>query len=408
MPLAATLAEQGFSVIGVDINQGLVDDINAGKNPYDDESGLAGLVKKVVTSGKLKATTCAGDSSLCEVFIIAVPTLVYHQVPEIKAVESVARNLSRCIKKGHCVVLQSTVPPGTTEKVLGKIISNNTHLRPGVDFGLAYSPERTQSPHIIRDLQIYPKIVGASDDRSAFLISELYSTFAPSIIRMSSIIAAEMSKVIENTYRDVNIAFANELALICRLFGIDAREVIAASNSQPYCQILEPGLVGGHCIPMDPYYIINEVKKRGSTPCLIETARGINESIYEKVVNMLDAGLKNITILGLSFKPDIKSFNTSHTLTLLNQLQRRGYEVTIHDPFLDATNYSFKTERNLYQAITGADCIILSTAHSVYKKIDIKQIKRIMTGNLVVDIRSVLKPETVRGAGLRYMGLGYA
>ncbi len=255
-------------------------------------------------------------------------------------------------------------------------------------------------------MKTYPKIVGGIDGKSTFIVSMVYSTFASSIIKMNSLVAAEIEKVIENTYRDVNIAFANELAQICEIYGIDVYEIITAANSQPYSHILNPGLVGGHCIPMDPYYIISDSSQRGVTPKLMQTAREINEAMFQHIVDIIDEDSRKVTILGLSFKKDVKSFETSHTLKLARLLVEKGYDVTIHDPFLDDTQFQFRTDPNLYQAIGGSDCVILSTAHSEYNQIDFNKVKEIMKGSLIIDIRGMFNPEKVAENGLKYKGLG--
>ncbi len=406
LPLASTLADEGFLVTGVDVNGEVVDKVNQGVSVFPEEVGLGKLLRRVSKDGKLTATTEMTGVNKCDLVIIAVPTLIRNEEPEIDAVGIVASELAGNFSPGGVVVLESTVPPFTTQNVLGKTIEKETGLKAGIDFGLAYSPERTQAPQILRDLKAYPKIVGGIDEKSAFITSMVYSTFAPGIIKMGSLVAAEMEKLIENTYRDVNIAFANELACICEIYGIDAYEIIKAANSQPYSHILNPGLVGGHCIPMDPYYIISGARDRKIIPRLIQTARDINESLFQHIVNMVDEDSEKITILGLSFKKDVKSFETSHTLKLISLLVKKGYDVTVHDPFLDDTAFQFKTDPDLYHAIENSDCVILSTAHSEYEVLNLNKIKKAMRGDLIIDIRGMFHLKEVLASGLRYKGIG--
>lgn len=406
LPLAATLAGEGFPVTGVDANRRVVDKVNQGVSVFPEEVGLGGLLRRIGKGGKLTATTNIAEVSNCDLVIISVPTLIRDKEPDIDAVKVVAGELARNFPPGKVAVLESTVPPFTTQNVLGKTIERETGLKAGTDFGLAYSPERTQAPQVLRDLKTYPKIVGGIDEKSTFIASMVYSTFAPGIIKMTSLVAAEIEKVIENAYRDVNIAFANELAQVCEIYGTDVYEIIRAANSQPYSHILSPGLVGGHCIPMDPYYIISDARRRGITPELMKTARNVNEAVFQHVAEMIDEDSRKVTILGLSFKKDVKSFETSHTLKLARLLVEKGYEVTVHDPFLDDTQFQFKTDPNLYHAIAGSDCIILSTAHSEYNQIDFNKVKEIMKGSLIIDIRGIFSPEKVAESGLRYKGLG--
>jgi UDP-N-acetyl-D-mannosaminuronic acid dehydrogenase len=248
--------------------------------------------------------------------------------------------------------------------------------------------------------------LGGIDEKSALILSEIYGTFAPSIIRMKNLEAAELEKVVENSYRDVNIAFANEIAKICEIYGADAHEVIAAANSQPYSHILNPGLVGGHCIPMDPYYIISDLMDKGYCPRLIKTARDVNEGLFSDIANSLGDDIHKVAIFGLSFKKDVKSFETSHTLKLINLLTERGKSVVVHDPFIADEKFPFDTAVDPYLACLGADCLVVSTAHTAYGTLDLTRIKAAMSGWLVIDIRDTFKPEAVAAAGLKYRGLG--
>ncbi|APV45139.1 UDP-N-acetyl-D-mannosaminuronic acid dehydrogenase [Dehalogenimonas formicexedens] len=406
LPLAATLANEGFPVLGMDINKNTVATINAGRTPISDENGLGDLISNVVGKGKLTATTAIEDTAECDVYIISVPTLIKDQDPDIDAVVTVSHRLAKILKPGKLVVLQSTVPPGTTQNTLAAIIQRESDLIPGLDFGLAYSPERTQAPQVLRDLKSYAKIVGGLDSKSALILGGLYGAFAPSIITMSSIIAAELDKVVENTYRDVNIAFANELAQICNVYGVNVDELIHTANSQPYCHILKPGLVGGHCIPMDPYYIISDLIHRGYFPRLIKTARDLNESVFKNIADMLDRDTHRVAVLGLSFKKDVKSFETSHSLKLIKLLESEGKDVVVHDPFISDETFPFKATANIDTACQNADAIIVSTEHSIYEALDLAHLRSCMNGRLIIDVRGILSPTKVAQYGFEYRGLG--
>jgi len=405
LPLAATLAKEGFPVIGVDINPDTVSALSQGCSPIQDENGLPEMIREVTSSGKLRATRNLADARDCDMYIIAVPTLIKGEEPDIDAVEIVAKTLSAVIHKGQVVVLQSTVPPGTTERVMGQFVTGGKTLKAGVDYGLAYSPERTQAPQVLRDLKTYPKIIGGIDDKSAIILGQVYGSFAPSILRLSSITAAELDKVVENTYRDVNIAFANELAQICDIYGVDVNEIIAAANSQPYSHILNPGLVGGHCIPMDPYYVISDLKQKGYLAKMMQTSRDLNESIFTSIASELGES-SQVTILGLSFKNDVKSFDTSHSLKLIKLLKSKNKRVVVHDPFIADEHFEFETNPDVYEACRGADCVIISTAHSEYKRIDLPKLCSVMKGKMLVDVRSLFKPEQVASAGMEYRAIG--
>ena len=400
LPLAVTLADCGFDTLGIDINNELVAKLNEGVSPFPDEPGVSELLKSTEESGRFKASAVLEERDFN---IVTVPTLIKGDKPDIEAVYAVANAIRA--PHGKVFTVESTVPPLTTQQ-FGDIIARNTGYKPGEDFGLAYSPERIQAPQVLRDLKTYPKIVGAIDDKSAFIVATIYSCFAPDIIHVSSPVVAEIDKIMENAHRDLNIAFANELAMICEVYGVDVYEVIRTANSQPYCNILNPGLVGGHCIPMDPYYIISEVEKRGYSPNLIKEARRINEDMVEHVVSMVEG--ERVAILGLSFKQDVRAFEHSHTLKLIDALRRHShsYSIVVHDPYLGNEDFDFPVERDLYTAITGADCLILATAHSYYKSLDWGRVRECMRGDLIVDVRGLFDMERVKKSGLRYKGIG--
>lgn len=407
LPLASKLADEGFEVVGIDINERVVALTNKGIAFFKDEIGLDYILNRNVAAGRLRASSKIELIDDCHLVVIAVPTLLSpRKEADIDAVIKVANQIAK-FSKDKVISLESTVPPFTTRK-LGKIIERLVGLKAGKDFGLAYSPERVQAPQVLKDLETYPKIVSGIDKKSVFILSEIYSTFAPRIIKMSSLEAAEIEKIVENTQRDVNIAFANELAKICEVYGVDVFEIIKAANSQPFCKILSPGAgVGGHCIPMDPYYIIKNVERMGYEPLLLKIARKINDSMPEHVVKKVKDHLargRKVAILGLSFKPDIKAFEHSPTFKIVELL--KGYDVVVHDPFLEGEKFNFKTEKNFYEAIKGVECILLSTSHSVYKRIDFKRVKKLMKGNLVVDGRGLFDRKEVEGAGLKYKGVG--
>ncbi len=401
LPLAATLADCGFDTFGIDINGELVKRINAGDSPFEDEEGLKESLKRNVEEGRLTATVSLEERDFN---IVTVPTLIRGEEPDIDSIYAVAGVIRK--PRGKVFVLESTVPPLTTQR-FGEIIAENTGYKAGEDFGLAYSPERVQAPQVLKDLKTYPKIVGGTDEKSGFIVSEVYSCFAPSIIRVSSPVVAEIDKIIENTHRDLNVAFANELARICEIYGVDVYEIIKTANSQPYCNILNPGLVGGHCIAMDPYYILSEVERRGYTANLIKEARRINEAMANHVAGRMVEGEK-VAILGLSFKPDIKAFKHSHTLKLIDALKAksREHEIVVHDPFWGGEEFDFRVEKDIYKAVEGADCVILATAHSAYKEMDWKEIGKRMRGDLIVDVRGFFDAEEVEANGLRYKGIG--
>src|SRR3989344_3694393 len=255
LPLASVFAKHGFKVIGVDIDKKIVDQINLGKNPVQEEPGLSLLVKSAVKKGLLK-TTIDGIQASRDSYIkvIIVPTyLDSKNSPDLDLVKKATETIAKGLSKGDIVILESTAPPGTTINILGKILEDKSGLKMNRDFGVAHAPERISSGTAIDDIEgrLCPKVVGGSDNKTTKIVEQIYNKInKKGVITVENPTVAELIKVLGEVYRDVNIAFANNLYLSCRELGVDAFEVIKAANTNPYCRILTPGPgVGGHCIP---------------------------------------------------------------------------------------------------------------------------------------------------------------
>lgn len=407
LPLAAIFADAGARVIGADIDSRVAAMINRGEC-HVDEPRLAGLVKRNVKAGRLSATSdLVLAAKQADVMIVIVPTLLdENRNPDLSIVKSVSESIAKGLKKGDLVVLESTAPPGTTEKVILPILESSG-LKLG-DFGLAHAPERTMSGTAIRDItRAYPKIVGGVDEASTKAAVYLYSTInEKGVIELSNATAAEAVKVFEGIYRDVNIALANELFGVCEELGISALDVFEAANTQPYCQLHTPGCgVGGHCIPVYPYFIINTTDADTS---LIKLARRINDFMPLRTVKLLeDALLKagrslknsNVLVLGLTFRGDVKETRYSPSLEIIEILKERGADVYAFDPLLSREEIEPYAAYGVLNEIRDLDAIIIASDHSAFKQINWKKIGARMRNKIIVDGRQVVDLEKMNRSG---------
>lgn len=345
LPLAISYAEAGGKVIGVDIDAHVVETLNQGVNHIEGEPGLPELVPKHAKRGTLRATTDLVQAARdADVMVIIVPTLLQaDNVPDLSIVESVCRCIGKGLKRGDLVIQESTLPPGSTEKVLRPALEQESGLRAGVDFGIAFCPERTLSGRALADIQgAYPKVVGGVDSQSTEAAAGIYEAVnQKGVITVSGATEAEAVKVFEGVYRDVNIALANELALACEEMGIDAREVFAVANTQPYSHIHEPGCgVGGHCIPVYPYFLIHGV----STPTpLLQAARRVNDAMPAHTVDLVAAELaarggslakSSVLVVGITYRQGVRETRFSPAIDVINRLLAAGATVDIHDPLI--------------------------------------------------------------------------
>jgi UDP-N-acetyl-D-mannosaminuronic acid dehydrogenase len=399
LPLAAVLADRGATVIGVDIDPEVVSAVENGESPISNEPGLPDLVASY-GGGRLSATTDAGAAvSKADIHILLVPTVVDddHE-PILDPVLSAAECIRAGVSAGDLVVLESTVPPGTTDELLVPAVTpDDRELAPGTDFGVAYCPERTSSGQVIEDLtQSYPKIVGGVDAASTQAAAAFYRAFnEPGVIETRSTTEAEAVKVFEGVYRDVNIALANELAKACEQWGIDAHEVFDAANTQPYCNIHDPGVgVGGHCIPVYPHFVTNQYAE---TP-LIEAARAVNMSMPGHIVDRLDEKLAangvdlagaSVLVLGITYRPGVEEFRYAPALDVIDLLLDAGADVSAHDPLLDSETIAESGAMPVEDptAANGIDGIVLATGHQEYAGIDIAALRAAVDTPVFVDGR---------------------
>ena len=335
LPLAISAAESGFLVNGIDINSVKVDFINSGKSPVEDISDLQ--IQRVI-GNKLLVSQDFSQISDSNIVIICVPTpLDSERKPNLSFVKDAATSLARYLTKSTLVILESTVQPGTTRSFLVPLISQHSKLKPG-DFEVAYSPERIDPANKTWNLQNTPKIVAGLSGKGTILAKDFYSRFVDHVIVCESPEAAELAKLLENSFRYINISFINEFSLFCRKMGVDIEKVIRLASSKPYGFMpFYPGVgVGGHCIPIDPVYLSEKAIELGTPIRFIELADEINLSMPFSFINIASekmGGLagKSVIVVGVSYKPNVSDVRETPVETLVEGLKKHGASVFWHD-----------------------------------------------------------------------------
>jgi len=379
LPLAVEKAKAGYRTIGFDVQKSKVDMVNEGHNYIGDvvDAELEDLVKK----GMLSATTDFSIVKDADFIAICVPTpLDDYQQPDISYVRNSAIDISKYLKRGSIVVLESTTYPGTTEELLLPILEEGSGLKCGEDFFLAYSPERVDPGNKIYKTKNTPKVVGGVGKDSTEIAAAMYNSVLDGCVHeVSSPKVAEMEKILENTYRNINIALANEMAIICEKMGISIWEVIDAAKTKPYgFQAFYPGPgVGGHCIPLDPYYLAWKAREYDYHTKLIETSGIINDSMPDyvverasKILNRLKKPLNGskILILGVAYKQDIDDIRHSPALRVIEGFEKSGSIVKYYDPFVASYDYKGKTRTSIKELskeeLQSADLVVITTAHT--------------------------------------------
>lgn len=379
LPLAVEKAKAGFKTTGFDVQAAKVDMVNAGHNYIGDvvQEDLAKLVK----DGMLKATSDFSFIKDCDFIAICVPTpLDRHQQPDISYVRDSAIAISKHLKKDTMVVLESTTYPGTTEELVKPVLEEGSGLKCGEDFYLGFSPERVDPGNLIYKTKNTPKVVGAIGADATECIAAMYKAVLSSgITVVSSPAVAEMEKILENTYRNINIGLVNELAKLCHEMKISIWEVIDAAKTKPYgFQAFYPGPgLGGHCIPLDPYYLSWKAREYGFHTSMIESSMMINDSMPEytveragKVLNRFRMSLNgsNVLVLGVAYKQDIDDYRESPALRVIEELEKTGANVSYFDPYIPSYKYN-GTVHNGIPALTAevledSDLVMVTCAHS--------------------------------------------
>lgn len=379
LPLAVEKAMAGFHVIGFDVQEEKVRKVNEGTNYIGDVVDQD--LKRLTQEGMLRATNDFSFIQNVDFVAICVPTpLDDHQQPDISYVRDSAVQIARYLKKETIVVLESTTYPGTTEELLLPILERGSGMKCGTDFYLGFSPERVDPGNLIYKTKNTPKVVGGVGTDAGQVIAEIYrQVLDGAVLEVSSPKVAEMEKLLENTYRHINIGLANEMAIICEKMGINVWEVIEAAKTKPYgFQAFYPGPgLGGHCIPLDPYYLVWKAREFDYHAGLIEASGTINDKMPEYIVersaailNDWEKPLKNsrILVLGAAYKQDVADYRESPALKVMELFRKKGCLVQFYDPYLAEYRYKGETFAGIpkltAEAVQLADLVVITTAHT--------------------------------------------
>ena len=413
--VAAVFADRGFTVFGCDLIRRLIQSIMSG-NLKIFEPGLAEMVNNAVKSGKFSATTnCLNVAKTCEITIICVQTPVSReQQPDLSFLRSACETVGHGLRKDNLVLIMSSVPPGTTTE-MSRTLERVSSLRCGKDFWLAYCPERLAPGNSVRDFINNDRIIGGFDAQSARLASRLLQEVVRGKAFLTDSLTAEIVKLAENTFRDVNIAFANELALICEQDGVDVQEVVKLANTHPRVNIHRPGCgVGGPCLPKDPYLLLAGAKQH-TKHSLIRCSRRLNPFMeshtISKVLTALriakkDVNRSRISVLGVTYKKGSDDTTNAPSKFIVQKLLTLGAQVNIYDP-LCAESFGGKRCKGPYEAIANTDCLLILTDHKEFASLNLKRVKEIMNKPAcIVDGRRVIDPAKAASIGIMYFGIG--
>lgn len=401
LPLAVEKAKAGFRTIGFDVQKEKVDLVNAGHNYIGDvvDSDL----KKLTEDGTLSATTDFSFVKEVDFIAICVPTpLDSHQQPDISYVRDSAKEIAKYLKRETMVVLESTTYPGTTEELVKPILEEGSGLKCGTDFYLGFSPERVDPGNLIYKTKNTPKVVGAIGKEATEVIAAMYrAVLEGDVYEVSSPAVAEMEKILENTYRNINIGLVNELTMLCHKMGISFWEVVDAAKTKPYgFQPFYPGPgLGGHCIPLDPYYLSWKAREYGFHTSMIESSMMINDKMPEycveragKILNGFEKALKNsrILVLGVAYKQDIDDYRESPAIRVIDELKREEALVDFYDPWIAEYKENGKTEKGLAEIspeiVASYDLVMITTAHS---NVDYVMVQK--AAKAIFDTKNVMK-----------------
>jgi UDP-N-acetyl-D-galactosamine dehydrogenase len=413
LPLLVHLAAH-FDVVGYDRQRARIDELRGGVDRTLEVSGDA------LRAARIRLTDHPKDLAGCRVIIVAVPTPIdSYRIPDLTPLESATTTVGRHMSRGSCVVFESTVYPGVTEEVCVPLLERESGFKLGIDFTVGYSPERINPGDKIHTLDRVVKVVSGSDPATCELLAQLYGKIVSAgIHRASSIKVAEAAKVIENTQRDLNIALMNELAMIFERLGLDTLEVLQAAGTKWNFLPFRPGLVGGHCIGVDPYYLTAKAESLGYHPEIILAGRRINDGmgkyVAERTVKMMIAAGKpvlgaRIAILGITFKEDVPDLRNTKVVDIVRELKDYGTEVVVSDALADPeeARSHYGIELVPFEAIAGMDAVIMAVQHSAYVGMGLSRLARLCRPSqpLFFDVKGCFRPDEAAQLDITYRRL---
>ncbi|MBN1122362.1 MAG: nucleotide sugar dehydrogenase [Anaerolineae bacterium] len=412
LPAACMFADAGFAVTGVDVKPDRVDLINQGQSPIEgDEPGLAELLTKVVEMGKFRATADYDALREADIVLIVVETPVddTDHKPRYAALQSACRSLGAVLKDDALVICESTVAPGTVDGLIGPTLEEVSGKKANTDFYLGACPERVMPGKLLANLRGVSRVCGGSTSETARAMVSLYSHIVEADLDAADVITAELVKTTENAYRDVQIGFANEVAMICEANGANVWHVRELVNKSPFRNMHLPGAgVGGHCIPKDPWLLAfaapDDVDLR-----IIPSARAVNDGMPLHILKLAEKALAShdhslvdarLAVLGYAYLEESDDTRNSPSAILVEQLEKLGIDHMIHDPWVDAY------KGDLFERIGGCDAAIIMVKHAAYRDMDLESLKDSLRTPILIDGRGLLDPEQVQAAGLTYYGIG--
>lgn len=411
LPVAVAFGKENHTV-GFDINESRITELSGGHDRTGEVPAEDLALADILFTNRIE------DLRQADFHIIAVPTPIDDaNQPDLAAMLRAAETVGKALKKGDIVVFESTVYPGVTEDECAPVLERVSGLRCGIDFKLGYSPERINPGDREHTFSKIKKIVSGQDQETLETIAHVYeSVVSAGVHRAQSIKVAEAAKVIENTQRDLNIALMNELALIFDRCGIDTRDVLEAAGTKWNFLPFKPGLVGGHCISVDPYYLTHKAEKIGYIPQVILAGRRINDSIgrfiaQRTVREMIHAGHNilgsTVTVLGLTFKENCPDIRNSRVIDIIHELEDYGVTVQVHDPLADPIEIErqYQLKMHSFDELQPADAVILAVSHQQYRDLPMSEYARLLNGSVMIDVKGVLDQEAITKMGIRFWRL---
>jgi len=419
LPTALSFAKAGLQTIGMDINEKLVDSLNRGNFALKDEPGYEDIFNNVIKNGNFSATTNINEAvSKSNLILLSLPTPMNKKnIPDYSALESVCKQLSDMLKPNSLIVVESTIEPGFIENTLINILEKTNRLHIGKNFTIGVCPENANPGEILHDFTNLPRLVGSINEQTTKIITVIYDfVFSVELIIMPDCKTANAVKLTTNVFRDVNIAFINELSLMFDKLGIDTLKVLDAAKRKYNFQIHYPGAgVGGPCLPINSYQFLNTAIRTDSKLSIIEQSRQINEKMPDHVINLTLDGFKkcnksikgsNILILGISYKPDVKDVQLSPAEIVVNKLKDLGAKIRIYDPYYKNSEvFGINVESNMEDIIPKVDASIIVTGHKEFQEIN-PLIFTKMNTPILIDSRGVIDTSSIKDTNLVFRGIG--
>ena len=419
LPTALSFAKAGLQTIGMDINEKLVDLLNRGNFALKDEPGYEDIFNNVIKNGNFSATTNINEAvSKSNLILLSLPTPMNKKnIPDYSALESVCKQLSDMLKPNSLIVVESTIEPGFIENTLINILEKTNRLHIGKNFTIGVCPENANPGEILHDFTNLPRLVGSTNEQTTKIITMIYDfVFSVELIIMPDCKTANAVKLTTNVFRDVNIAFINELSLMFDKLGIDTLKVLDAAKRKYNFQIHYPGAgVGGPCLPINSYQFLNTAMRTDSKLSIIEQSRQINEKMPDHVINLTLDGFKkcnksikgsSILILGITYKPDVKDVQLSPAEIVVNKLKDLGAKIRIYDPYYKNSEvFGINVESNVEDIIPKVDASIIVTAHKEFQEIN-PLIFTKMNTPILIDSRGVIDTSSIKDTNLVFRGIG--